>query len=391
MNMSEFFRQPLSNKPYIVYRKDSDGADGFYTILQYCLNFPSSPWTHLKHYATSGFEGILAVPSETKDGIVNILTLDENVKRMMRTMEHMHLKKEESDVRSGIHERFKSQHPEIELKDTIAPVYLDINPEILTEKIYQTVQKNFDSGAIIPEKLIYIRPLVGRGEKYTEEGLFLPALGVASLGHEVFLEISSMNVDSYLSTGGKEVYPRVLVWEGNFSETGVETPARHIKTAANYAFGGMAKNTAVMNGFHETLIQDNHGNAIEGGGENLYMVKRNKLITPPLTQSILPGTKRKVVLEIAKLLGIEYEERPIPLEELFSDSAHAMAFSGTWTGFAPVEYLYQDSKNRVKQFNVNNEIIGAISGVYENIIHDRQVAPEFQNLQNKVLHSLKYK
>lgn len=57
----------------------------------------------------------------------------------------------------------------------------------------------------------------------------------------------------------------------------------------------------------------------EGSGQNLFLAKDGKLITPPLTEIILPGITRISIIELAeKELGIQTIERHVTRDELFT-------------------------------------------------------------------------
>ena len=65
----------------------------------------------------------------------------------------------------------------------------------------------------------------------------------------------------------------------------------------------------------------------EGSGENLFLVHRDKLITAPLGNSVLPGITRDSVLQIARDLNIPIVEQMIPREMVYiADEAF---FTGT--------------------------------------------------------------
>jgi D-alanine transaminase len=68
------------------------------------------------------------------------------------------------------------------------------------------------------------------------------------------------------------------------------------------------------NAIEAILIKDNH--AVEASHSNLFMVKDNVLITPPLSPKILAGITRHIILQLAKQNHIRYEERNIKEKEL---------------------------------------------------------------------------
>jgi len=95
----------------------------------------------------------------------------------------------------------------------------------------------------------------------------------------------------------------------------------------------MAKEFAGERGGNEAvLVRD--GMAMEGTSSTLYIVSGGKIITPPLSNAILPGVTREVVLELAADLKVPVEQRNIPLDELFA--ADEVWFSNTSAEIMPV-------------------------------------------------------
>jgi len=101
-----------------------------------------------------------------------------------------------------------------------------------------------------------------------------------------------------------------------------------IKSTGSYINSALATYEAYQNGYDEALFLKEDGYVCEGPGENIFMVKGNKLITPPLHDGILEGLTRNLIIKIAKDdLGIEVCERSIARSELYS--ADELFFSGT--------------------------------------------------------------
>lgn len=76
----------------------------------------------------------------------------------------------------------------------------------------------------------------------------------------------------------------------------------------------LAKSAAADAGADEAIFI-HEGKVMEGTTSNIFMVRKEKLITPPLGNRVLPGVTRDVLLECAKELGIAIEETALPLEE----------------------------------------------------------------------------
>ena len=83
----------------------------------------------------------------------------------------------------------------------------------------------------------------------------------------------------------------------------------------------MAKQDAVSRGAKEGwMVED--GYVTEGVSSSAYIVIGNKIVTRPLSNSILPGIRRRTLLELAERTGIQIEERLFTIEEaLAADEA----------------------------------------------------------------------
>ena len=94
-------------------------------------------------------------------------------------------------------------------------------------------------------------------------------------------------------------------------------PARG-KIAGAYVNSAFVKSEALMDGYDEAIVLDQHGHVSEGSAENLFMVRNGKLVTPAITSNILEGITRRTIMELAAAeLGIETEEREIDRTELY--------------------------------------------------------------------------
>ncbi|MEV4171111.1 branched-chain amino acid aminotransferase [Nonomuraea sp. NPDC049709] len=89
------------------------------------------------------------------------------------------------------------------------------------------------------------------------------------------------------------------------------------KCGGNYAAAFVAQRQAVENGCDQVVWLDagEHKYVEEMGGMNLFFVFGNKLVTPELTGTLLPGITRDSILELAGDLGLETEERLISVDE----------------------------------------------------------------------------
>jgi len=89
------------------------------------------------------------------------------------------------------------------------------------------------------------------------------------------------------------------------------------KAAGNYLNSVLATQESKHNGYDESIMLDLSGNVSEASGENIFLVRRGRIYTPFLADSALEGITRESATKIAKDLGYEVTERPIPRTELY--------------------------------------------------------------------------
>ncbi len=85
----------------------------------------------------------------------------------------------------------------------------------------------------------------------------------------------------------------------------------------NYLNNVLAKMEGLKAGCKEALMLNHQGMVAECTGDNVFIVKANKLITPPKEAGILEGITRNAVLELAKKAGIETAEEPLTRHDLY--------------------------------------------------------------------------
>jgi branched-subunit amino acid aminotransferase/4-amino-4-deoxychorismate lyase len=84
----------------------------------------------------------------------------------------------------------------------------------------------------------------------------------------------------------------------------------------NYYENMLARWDARKRGAIDALLLGLKDEVLEGSASNVFVVRRGRLITPPIGPGILPGVTRKVVLEAARTMGIRAEERDLRLTDL---------------------------------------------------------------------------
>ncbi len=89
------------------------------------------------------------------------------------------------------------------------------------------------------------------------------------------------------------------------------------KAAGNYLNSVLATQESKRNGYDESILLDLSGNVSEASGENIFLVRRNKIYTPYFADSALEGITRESAIVLAKEKGYDVVERPIPRTELY--------------------------------------------------------------------------
>lgn len=105
----------------------------------------------------------------------------------------------------------------------------------------------------------------------------------------------------------------------------------------NYLNNIMAKIEANNAGASEGLMLNSCGYVSECTGENIFVVRRKKLITPPVSAGVLPGVTRETVKEIGKSIGLEVEEKDMTRYDIFTSDECFL--TGTAAEIVPVVQL----------------------------------------------------
>ncbi len=102
----------------------------------------------------------------------------------------------------------------------------------------------------------------------------------------------------------------------------------------NYLNNILAKIEANNSGCEEAVMLNAEGFVAECTGDNLFIVKENQLLTPPLTAGALYGITRRVVLDLATELGLKTAETNLTRYDLFN--ADECFLTGTGAEVVPV-------------------------------------------------------
>jgi len=113
----------------------------------------------------------------------------------------------------------------------------------------------------------------------------------------------------------------------------VDATSHEVKSL-NYLNSILGKIEANIAGFDEAICLDKNGHISEGVAENIFIVKNEKVITPPTSTGALVGITRNVVMKIASNLGYTVVEANITPTDLFT--ADEAFFTGTAAEIVPI-------------------------------------------------------
>ncbi|MCC6748418.1 MAG: aminotransferase class IV [Deltaproteobacteria bacterium] len=99
-----------------------------------------------------------------------------------------------------------------------------------------------------------------------------------------------------------------------------EGPAGGAAKSGNYLTNLLALGRARRSGAHEALLLDAEGHVAEGSSSNVFVVREEGLLTPPVEAGILEGITRRKVIALARRAGIAVHEQPLTPEDLFGAS-----------------------------------------------------------------------
>jgi len=186
----------------------------------------------------------------------------------------------------------------------------------------------------------YIRPIVLRG--YGQ-------VGVNPFNSPTEVYIANYEWGKYL--GSPDSDDGVDVCVSSWTRLAPNTMPTMAKAGANYMNSQLIKMEAIVNGYTEGIALDVNGYVSEGSGENIFVVHKDRIYTPPLGNSVLPGITRNSVIHIAQELGIPVIEQIIPREMLYI--CDELFFSGTAAEITPIR--------SVDKITVGNGVAGSIT------------------------------
>jgi len=269
--------------------------------------------THSLHYGTAVFEGIRCYKTDAGSAVFR---LQEHVNRL-----------------------FESAH--------ICQMDMPFTREAVVEAILETIRVNKIDAC-------YIRPLAYLG---------YGAMGIFPKENPVQISIAVWPWGSYLGEEGINNGIRVKI--SSFTRPNVNSTMVRSKTTANYANSLLAKREALKDGYDEAMLLDTDGYVAEGSGENVFMVRKGVIKTPPLT-SILEGITRETLIALAAERGMKLVEERFTRDELYvADEAF---FTGTAAEITPIREVDNRKIGTGKPGPVTKELQTA----YFDCVHGRE-------------------
>lgn len=269
--------------------------------------------THSMHYGTAVFEGIRCYKTDAGSAVFR---LQEHVNRL-----------------------FESAH--------ICQMEMPFTRDAVVEAILETIRVNKIDAC-------YIRPLAYLG---------YGAMGIFPKENPVQISIAVWPWGSYLGEEGLNNGIRVKI--SSFTRPHVNSTMVRSKTTANYANSLLAKREALKDGYDEAMLLDTDGYVAEGSGENVFMVRKGVIKTPPLT-SILEGITRESIIELAAERGMKLVEERFTRDELYV--AEEAFFTGTAAEITPIREVDNRRIGTGKPGPVTKELQTA----YFDCVHGRE-------------------
>jgi branched-chain amino acid aminotransferase len=169
----------------------------------------------------------------------------------------------------------------------------------------------------------YLRPVLLRG---------YGAAGLNPAASPVECYVICWPWGAYLGDGALEQGVDVCV--SSWQRPGPNTHPVLAKAGGNYLSSQLIKMEALANGYQEGIALGPGGLVSEGSGQNIFLVRGGKLITPAMDGTLLEGVTRDCILSIARDMGIPVSEQRVPREMLYMSDE--IFFTGTAAEVTPV-------------------------------------------------------
>jgi|TARA_Y100000389_G_scaffold202463_1_gene247830 branched-chain amino acid aminotransferase len=146
-----------------------------------------------------------------------------------------------------------------------------------------------------------------------------------------------------------------------FNDSSTPTQA---KMGGNYLNSILATQDAKKRKFDEAILLDKNNKVSEAPGENIFIVKNNTLITPPLSSSALDGITRKSILEFTKNMKIKTKIKEISKDEL--KKAEEVFLTGTAAEITPVIKIESKKIGDGKVGNITKQVMDTYTQIVMN-------------------------
>lgn len=169
----------------------------------------------------------------------------------------------------------------------------------------------------------YVRPLVFRG---------YGVMGLDPLPAPVGIAIAAWPWATFL--GEEAIKHGVAVGVSSWRQRGINSTPPAIKATGQYINSSLARIEANRHGYAEAVLLNEEGKVCEGTGENLFIIKKGVIHTPPVSDGILEGITRDSIMNLACALGIEVRETSLVRTDLYT--ADEMFMTGSAAEVVPV-------------------------------------------------------
>ena len=204
----------------------------------------------------------------------------------------------------------------------------------------------------------YVRPLVFRGYN---------TLGVDGRGCPVDAIVATVPWGRYLGSDAIENGIDVQVSSWRRMAPNMLSPMA--KIGGQYVSSQNIVIEAKDNGFTEGIALDGNGQISEGSGENIFIIHKGVIYTPPLSSSILGGITRDSAMTIAKDLGYEVKEASMSREMLYM--ADEIFFTGTAAEITPVRSVDRMPVGDGKRGPITKAVQDVFFGIVEDGAPDK--------------------
>ncbi|MDR3136930.1 MAG: branched-chain amino acid transaminase [Coriobacteriales bacterium] len=172
-------------------------------------------------------------------------------------------------------------------------------------------------------KSCYVRPIAYRG---------YGSIGVNPRPAPVDVAIAVWPWDAYL--GAESLQKGIKAGISSWRQRSVNALPGAVKSSASYLNSGLAHMEALDHGYSEAILLNESGMVAEGSGENIFAVRNDLIITPPVSDGVLEGITRSSIIELATYLGFEVRETSLVRTDLYV--ADEVFFTGSAAEVVPI-------------------------------------------------------